>query len=216
MTGHYFYRVSRLAAVLSVVCMVVLLLGQAADARVRRRSFRSTKASYSQEGLALSVSLGRTGFDSELSNLENRRTGPGVALGLSLGLSDRFTLFGSLSGSGYDSDYLEDWSTGYLDIGLKYSFVSAFHPRNQPYLSVSLGGAVLDNEDDHDREYLGGSARLAGGLDHFLSPGTLVFLEAGIRGGSYERMHLNDNTYHLSDEPEFNAVDISFGVRFKL
>lgn len=216
MTGQYFQRAARIAAAGLVVCLVVLLFGQTADARVRRRSFRSGRVSYSQEGLALSVGLDRTGFDTELSNLENRRTGNGLALSLSFGLSDRLTLFGSVSGNGYESDYLADWSTGYIDVGLKFSFVSAYHSRTQPYLSASLGGAVLDHEDDQNREYLGGSARLAGGLDHFLSPGTLLFIEAGIRGGSYERMHLNDNTYYLHDEPEFNAIDLMFGLRFKL
>jgi len=166
---------------LLVIGPLILMLAVNSEARVRRAGHHRGEGHYSQRGFALAVGFGSVGLDTELPGLTQERSGPGVVLGLSYGLSNSVTLFGTLTGSGFDDgrnhDWAADWSVGYADIGVKVSLVSGPHARTQPYVSAAIGGAVLS--DEQGREYEGSALRLAGGIDHFISPHAIIFIEAG-------------------------------------
>lgn len=215
-----FSQFVRGVVITGMAVLLALIVAQLADARVRR-TFSLIKAPrYTQQGLAFSVAPIRASFDAELCGFDTPRGAGGVVLGLSLGLSRHFSLFGSLTGITYDSDDWEDWSAGYADLGVKYSFVSHSRQRTQAYLSAALGRAALTRggafAGDADREYVGGSLRLAFGLDHFITRRVILFGEVGARVGEFDRFHCGTNDCHLFEEPEFSSVGFLVGLRFKL
>ncbi len=213
-----YHRLWRLTRTLSLLVVTILLFGQSADAQ-RRRYRRIEKPTYTQEGWALSVGLAGFDYESDLIEDYNGQEASGLSLGFSYGFSPSVSLFANLTaGSLDDKVFNRDSRVGYLDFGLKASLSDRGRWRLQPYGTLSIGAAVFKRELDYepDEEYYGGTARLAGGLDYFLSRSTVLFLELGIRGGDYERLYRGSQRFHLIDEPEFNGSSVVFGLRLKL
>ena len=220
MSQPIFSKFIRAVVVTMAAVMLALIVAQIADARVRRRHSQIKAPRYTQQGLAFSFAPIRASFDSELCGFDTPRGAGGVALGLSLGLSPHVSLFGSLTGITYDSDDWEEWSVGYADLGVKFSFLSHPHQRTQAYLSAALGRAALTHggafSNDADREYVGGSLRLALGLDYFITQRVLLFGEVGTRVGEFDRFNNGGNDCNLFEKPEFSSAGLLVGLRFKL
>jgi hypothetical protein len=220
MKTRKFWRIGRAVKVLSVAVILILLAAPGADADIRRKRHRIKKTGYTQKGFAISVAPGRMGFDAEIGGLDTRRHAGGVKLDLEYGCSRRIILFGSLAGVTYETDYAEDWSMGYVDLGLRYSFVTSPRQRTRVYLSGSIGRAALYSasafDDDSEHQYIGGSARFAAGIDHFLSGNVLLYVEVSRRAGDFDRVRHHGTNYCLADNPEFRASGFHLGLRLKL
>jgi hypothetical protein len=203
-----------------LVTVLLAILAAPADAGGHRKKYSSAKRLYTQRGFALSVAPGRMGYDAELCGLNNRRHAGGAQFSLEYGCCRKLFFFGAFSGATYESDTQEDWSMGYVDFGLRYSFASTPDQRTRPYISGSFGPAMMysegafDNESDH--EYIGGSARIAAGIDYFLSRNVLMFVEVSRRGGAFDRVRHYGKDYNLADNPEFRASGFHVGFRFRL
>jgi hypothetical protein len=160
------------------------------------------------------------GFDAELDFLDTRRHAGGVKVDLEYGCCRRLVFFGAVAGVTYEADNAEDWSMGYLDLGLRYSFFNSDRQRTRVYLSGALGHAALYSggafDDDAEHQYHGGSARFAAGIDHFLSRGTLLFVEISRRVGGFDRVRHGGHDHCLAHEPEFRASGVHLGLRFRL
>lgn len=219
MRRNGFWRSGRVLGGLSAVILLVFVAAQSADADIQRKRYRAKKPRYNQQGLAISIAPGRMGFDAELCGLDTRRHAGGIKFDLEYGMG-RVILFGSLVGATYQADCDEDWSMGYADLGLRYSLLTSPRQRTRPYLSGSIGRAALYSEgafeDDSDHQYIGGSARFAAGIDHFLSRNMLLFVEVSHRAGEFERVRHYGRDYDLDNDPEFRASGFHFGLRIKL
>lgn len=204
--------------ILTAVLFAVLAVPANAD--VRRKKYSSGKKLYTQRGFALSVAPGRMGYDAELGGLDTRRHAGGAQFSLEYGCCRKLIVFGALSGVTYEADDLQEWSMGYVDFGVRYSFASTPYQRTRPYLSCSLGPAMMYSEgafdSDSDHEYIGGSVRIAAGIDYFLSRSVLMFVEVSRRAGSFDRVRHCGKDYDLVDDPEFNATGFHVGFRFRL
>jgi hypothetical protein len=214
-----FLTPGRLANIM-LTALLLAVLTAPADAGVRRKKYSSEKRLYTQRGFALSVAPGRMGYDAELCGLDNRRHAGGAQLSLEYGCCRKLIFFGAFSGVTYEANDYEEWSMGYVDFGLRYSFASTPDQRTRPYISGSIGPAMMysegafDNESDH--EYIGGSARIAAGIDYFLSRSVLMFVEVSHRGGAFDRVRHYGKDYNLADNPEFHATGFHVGFRFRL
>jgi len=218
MKRHLMIR--RHATALLITFLPALMIVPTANAQFRQKKCHPRQTLYTQRGLALSFAPGRVSYDAELCGLDTRRRADGAQFSLQYGCCRKIVFFSALSIATYEADDAEEWSTGYLDLGMRYSFFSAPDRRTRPYVSCSVGPAVLCSEDtfygEPDHQYMGASLRVAAGLDYFLSRNVLLFVEVNQRAGEFDHVRHHGRKYNLADNPEFDASGFHVGLRFRL
>ncbi len=202
-----------------IVVLLSLAAMAGAQAHVCRKPTQTHRPVYSSRGLFFSLAPGWADFDGEFTGLDSRHRGRSGRLMVSYGLSQRIAFFLNLEGAVIEDSFDGDWGMGFVDIGIKYTFTPSVFHKTRLYLLGSIGAAGLAEDNDFDGadpEYRGGTARLAIGVDHFISRKVMLFAELGHRGGTYDRVVRYDIETDLLHERDFSSTGFHVGLRLGL